>query len=84
MNTDELDIRWPIGLLFILLGALVAVYGALAPQSTRIDAAFSVNLNLAWGVVMVIFGLLMIWGARRASRRTAPTDEHEQAARNRA
>ncbi len=63
--SSELDIRWPIGLLFLALGVLVAIYGALSPQTTRVGNEFSVNLNLIWGVVMLLFGLLMTWGAKR-------------------
>ncbi len=65
----ELDIRWPIGLLFLVLGALVAVYGALASQSTHVEDSINVNLNLVCGVVMALFGAFMTWGARRATRR---------------
>ncbi len=83
MNTSELDIRWPIGLLFLVLGALIAVYGAVVPQSTHLEANVTVNLNFIWGIVMVCFGLLMTWGARRASRRSEKFDHQEQAARHR-
>ncbi len=64
----ELDIRWPIGLLFLALGALLAIYGAVAPQITHWGNN-ELNLNLVWGVVMVLFGAYMTWGAHRASRR---------------
>ncbi len=74
----ELDIRWPIGLLFLALGAVVAIYGAVTPDRTHVvtplnnrflqDIA-SINLNLVWGVVMLLFGVFMIWSAHRAGRR---------------
>ncbi len=83
MNSSELDIRWPIGLLFLVLGALIALYGAVTPQHTHVEGSFNVNLNLVWGVVMVFFGLLMTWGARRASRRDAVAAGKEQAVRHR-
>lgn len=69
-STPELDIRWPIGLLFALMGIAVAVYGALA-DATAISAPHDINLNLVWGLVMLAFGLGMIWGAWRAHRRAS-------------
>jgi hypothetical protein len=69
-ESPELDIRWPIGLLFALMGIALAAYGALAAASP-ISTPHGINLNLAWGVVMLLFGLLMIWGAWRAGRRPA-------------
>jgi len=68
--TPELDIRWPIGLLFLLMGVAVAVYGALS-RATAISSPYGINLNLYWGLVMLLFGLAMLWGAWRAHRRQA-------------
>ncbi len=65
----ELDIRWPIGLLFTVIGALVGVYGALHPgQMDFRPFGINLNLNLWWGLVMLLFGVGMIWGAHRAGR----------------
>jgi len=57
------DVRTPIGLLFLIMGALVAAYGALAHPSSG-----GVNIDLVWGLVMALFGALMAalaWLARR-------------------
>lgn len=56
-----LDIRLPIGMMFTLIGALLAINGFL----TRGDAAMyqrslGYNINLWWGVFLVVFGLLML------------------------
>ncbi len=77
----ELDIRWPIGLLFLALGAVVALYGALSDQFRRPDGGLAWNLNLVWGLVMLAFGALMVWGARRAGRRQPRQEEQKQAHR---
>ena len=63
----ELDIRWPIGLLFAAIGGLLAVYGALAatPEGAPLLGR---NLNFWWGLVMLLFGLGMIAGAYRAQQ----------------
>jgi hypothetical protein len=65
-STPELDIRWPIGLLFAAIGALLAVYGALNPTEAQ---RHGLNLNLDWGAVMFLFGAGLVWGAWRAGRK---------------
>jgi len=55
-----LDIRWPIGLMFTLIGALLTVFGvAKGAESTSLG----ININLIWGVVLLVFGVLMLLGA---------------------
>jgi len=61
-----LDIRWPIGLMFSLVGLALTVFGLL----TRGDAALysrslGININLVWGIVLLVFGALMLLLARR-------------------
>lgn len=62
-----LDLRWPVGLLFTLLGALLVVFG-LASDPAIYVRSLGVNVNLWWGVVMMVFGLLMIGLARRGRK----------------
>jgi len=63
MNAPEgLDIRAPIGGLFTLLGLMLAGYGLVGSDR----AASGTNVNLWWGLVMVVFGLLMLFLARRS------------------
>ena len=55
-----LDIRWPIGLMFTLIGALLAVFGlAKGDQSVMLG----ININLIWGAVLLVFGVLILLGA---------------------
>jgi hypothetical protein len=58
----RLDIRWPIGLMFAVLGALLAVYGGVTLGRPGTSPA-GVPINLLWGLVMLAFGLLMLAGA---------------------
>jgi len=63
MNAPEgLDIRAPIGGLFTLLGLMLAGYGLVGSER----AASGTNVNLWWGVVMVLFGLIMLFLSRRS------------------
>ena len=58
-----LDIRWPIGLMFTLIGVMLTFNG----MRDHSDHAVSlgININLGWGVVLVVFGVLMLLGAMR-------------------
>ena len=61
------DIRLPIGGLFTALGLIVGGYGI----STGGDAeayvrSLGVNVNLWWGLVMLVFCVLLLVGASRA------------------
>ena len=66
-----LDIRLPIGLLFALLGLLLAGYGLSAAPSPAAAPA-GINVDAAWGGVLALFGVAMLalWlrGRRRARR----------------
>lgn len=66
------DIRLPIGYLFTILGALLALYG-LVTNSAAYQRSLGININLSWGVVLLVFGLLMLFFARRS--RSRPVDE---------
>lgn len=58
---SSLDIRHPIGGLFVVLGAMLAVYGAATGSaSTGSDSWFMLNIDLLWGVVMLLFGAAML------------------------
>lgn len=58
-----LDIRWPIGLMFAFIGALLAVYGAISKTNVSHAGGADININLIWGIVLLIFGALMLIGA---------------------
>lgn len=69
-----LDLRYPIGGLFMLLGLMLVAFGLATGGNAEMYArATAVNINLWWGVVMFAFGAFM-WGlAMRAGRRDAGT-----------
>jgi hypothetical protein len=62
-----IDIRLPLGTLFSLLGLILILYGAVSDAS-RYQQSLGININLDWGIVLLIFGLLMLLLARRSSR----------------
>ncbi len=61
-----LDIRVPIGLLFVILGVLLALYGALAENAIT-PRSLGVNIDLWWGIAMAVFGAIMLLLARRSA-----------------
>ena len=65
-----LDIRIPIGSLFVLLGALLTGYGLLSnPAIYR--RSLGIDINLWWGAALLIFGFGMLALAWRAASRAA-------------
>ena len=61
-----LDIRIPLGLIFLITGGIMGVYGLITRNSPEIYAkSMGVNLNLTWGVIMFAFGLIMFLLGRR-------------------
>ena len=61
----NLDLRWPLGLIFSLFGAILTVYGWMSDASLY-RRSLGVNINLLWGAVLLVFGLLMLGLAFRA------------------
>jgi ABC-type branched-subunit amino acid transport system permease subunit len=69
-SMEGLDIRAPIGGLFTLLGVMLAGYGLVAGSRTVSDVAPVTNVNLWWGLVMLLFGIIMLVLSRRAMTRS--------------
>ena len=64
-----LDIRWPIGLMFSLVGALLVIYGVATGSDTEVyRRSLDININLRWGLVVLAFGAAMLAMAWRGSR----------------
>ncbi|MDR2863232.1 MAG: hypothetical protein LBV54_05080 [Puniceicoccales bacterium] len=66
-----MDIRNPIGLLFTLLGLLLVGAGLFGgPDAVKAkNIQDAVNINLWWGVVTLVFGILMLGLALRARKK---------------
>ena len=65
------DIRLPIGLLFLVIGLLLAGLGLTGdPARLRTDA-LGVNIDLVWGGALTLFGLVML-ALTRLGRRSDP------------
>ena len=60
-----MDLRKPSGWFFTLLGALLVITGLVSPDARA--RLTEINVNLYAGVVIVAFGGILLWLARRAS-----------------
>ena len=68
-----LDIRWPIGLMFSLIGALMAIYGAATgSDAEKYKRSLDININLYWGLLLFVFGAIMLLLAWRGRAEGAP------------
>jgi hypothetical protein len=65
----KLDLRLPIGLMFSIIGVLLAVFG-FASDPAIYQRSLGINVNLWWGLVLVVFGLGMLWLVRRDTARS--------------
>jgi len=65
------DLRFPIGLLFIIFSVILIISGFTAPFKPGEE----INLNLWAGAVMGIFALFMLITSVLANRRGPGTDE---------
>jgi hypothetical protein len=64
------DLRLPIGIMFSLFGAMLVIFGAVSTQDIYDAHSLGININLAWGAVLLAFGVLMLFLTWRA--RTKP------------
>jgi multisubunit Na+/H+ antiporter MnhG subunit len=61
-----LDIRIPLGLTFLIIGGLMSLYGFITRNAPDIyQRSMGINLNLTWGAIMFVFGLVMFLAGRR-------------------
>lgn len=66
----SLDIRVPTGVLFLILGIILATYGLVTGWTSpeMYSRSLGININLWWGVVLGIFGAIMLLWAQRESK----------------
>ena len=64
----SLDLRLPIGGLFSVLGIMLAGFGLATGGNTEMYAkSAGMNINLIWGVVMFVTGLIFLGLAKRGA-----------------
>ena len=63
----KLDLRLPIGLMFAIIGAMLVLFGMVSDAAIY-ERSLGINVNLWWGIVLLLFGLAMLWLMRRGRR----------------
>jgi hypothetical protein len=68
----SLDLRIPMGLMFIFTGIILTVFGFRTNGDSALYAkSLGINANLWWGLVLLVFGLTMFLMGRRGQMRLA-------------
>jgi hypothetical protein len=62
-----LDVRLPVGVMFAIMGVLLAGYGVLGDQSIY-ARSLGINVNTIWGGVMIVFAAVLLLLASRRAR----------------
>jgi hypothetical protein len=63
------DIRIPIGMMFTLFGVVISAFGiATTSNSGMYQKSLGINVNLIMGIVMLVFGVGMLYLAYRKKK----------------
>jgi hypothetical protein len=74
----KLDLRIPLGLMFTIVGLILTIFGAVTRGSAIYRQSAGMNINLIWGLVMLVFGVSMFLLGRHADKHPKtppPTDD---------
>jgi hypothetical protein len=69
----NLDIRLPIGLLFTLIGLILAVYGLVSGDEIY-QRSLGYNVNLIWGLAVLAFGAVFLYLGRGGASAVEPAE----------
>ena len=63
------DIRIPIGLMFTIIGIIISIFGIITTGDAGMyQKSLGINVNLIMGIFMLVFGLIMLFFARRKKK----------------
>lgn len=63
-----MDLRLPIGIIFTIYGFILIGYGLFTKGSEIYARSLGINVNITWGIVLLIFGLVMYYFAKRGKK----------------
>jgi hypothetical protein len=68
-----LDIRIPLGLVFLLIGGIMGAFGLYTHGDAALyQKSLGININLVWGGLMFAFGAIMFFFGKRHKAPAAP------------
>ena len=56
----DTDIRFPIGLLFTVIGVLIAIFGFATNGAEIYKHSLGININIWSGICLTVFGIIML------------------------
>ena len=72
----SLDLRIPMGLMFTMVGAILTAFGLATRERADLYArSLGIDANLWWGVVLLVFGIVMLTLGRRGQMRLLKESE---------
>jgi hypothetical protein len=77
----NLDLRIPMGLMFTLVGVILSAFGlATKDRPGFYTQSLGIDVNLWWGLVLLVFGLSMFMLGRHGQKRLAslPPEQPEE------
>lgn len=78
------DARISIGMLFTLTGTILGAFGLATRHNAPVYAkSLGIDVNLWWGLVLLLFGVAVLFMGRRAQMQIEKTESRGQAVGNR-
>jgi len=66
------DLRLPIGIMFSLFGVILTIFGLVSDKKIYEEHSLGININLSWGLVLLVFGVFMLFLALRGGKKPGP------------
>lgn len=66
------DLRLPIGIMFSVFGLILTIFGLVSDKSIYDQHSLGININLKWGLVLLVFGIFMLLLALRGGKKPGP------------
>ena len=66
------DLRLPIGIMFSVFGLILTIFGAISDKAIYEQHSLGININLIWGIVLLVFGLFMLFLALKGGKKPGP------------
>ena len=65
----KFDLRFPVGILFAIYGVILGGYGLMSDKAMY-EKSLGMNVNLGCGLLMLVFGLVMLGFAMRRGKKS--------------